>query len=420
MNKRKLGWVGLFCFWGALSFGAEPPTDVPLSWEECVALALRHNPDLASSRAGKEAKVSSYRESFNGFLPGFALSNSYADSQREGAGLWEAQLSANLSLWDASRVAEIRSASALVSQAEARQKQASAQLRYDLRTAFLRRVFDGKDIDVSHTIQEIRKKSAELVTLRYESGRESNGNKLRAEAQSLEAAADLAQAHRRARADQRTLYRYLGLPSVNERPVVGSLDTRAPPDFPTVEQRVDGRPDVLLQKISITLQESEVARSRSALWPTLSTHYTRFRTGAHEFPREDTGWTWSGVLNYPLFSGGPTAVLHGITASKKNLEKAQWDYHSVRNQAMVQMETAWSAYAGATEQARVQEALRAAARQRNDEADVRYTSGLLAYDNWEIIVSDRVNQERKAIQAQLTAAVAQATWESAIGIPLEE
>jgi outer membrane protein TolC len=82
---------------------------------------------------------------------------------------------------------------------------------------------------------------------------------------------------------------------------------------------------------------------------------------------------------------------------------------------MADLETVWSAYATATEQARVQAALLAAARQRNAEADVRYNSGLLTYDNWEIIVTDRVNQERQAIQAQLTAATAQAVWENALG-----
>ena len=93
---------------------------------------------------------------------------------------------------------------------------------------------------------------------------------------------------------------------------------------------------------------------------------------------------------------------------------------AVRDQAMAELETAWAAYAAAADQTRVQSALLAAARQRNDEADVRYNSGLLTYDNWEIIVTDRVNQERQTIQAQLTAATAQTVWENALGITLEE
>lgn len=409
----------MFCLARGVSFGETPVSEIPLSWDECVTIALRHNPDIASTRVGKEAKVSTYRGSFNRLLPGINLSNSYSDSQDATNALWSAQIAADMVLWDASQIAAIRSASALVDQADARQTLTSAQLRYDLRAAFLRRIFDDKDIDVSRNIQTIRQKSADLVTLRYESGRESKGNKLRTEAQYLQATADLAQARRRTRSDQRSLYRQMGLPTVDDRPLVGSLDTRDPPGFPAVEELVDQRPDVRLQYTGIAIAQTEVARSRSALWPTLSADYSHFRTGAHEFPSDNSGWAVRGVLNYPLFAGGPTAAAFAITASKQNLEQATLDWRSVREQAMAQMETAWSAYAGAMDQARVQTALLAAARQRNDEANVRYTSGLLTYDNWEIIVTDRVNQEQKAILAQLNAAVTQAAWELALGVPLK-
>ena len=72
------------------------------------------------------------------------------------------------------------------------------------------------------------------------------------------------------------------------------------------------------------------------------------------------------------------------------------------------------------DQAVVADALLDAARVRNDEADIRYDSGLMTYDNWEIIASDRINQERQAIQAQLNEFNAAATWANALGKQLEE
>jgi hypothetical protein len=68
----------------------------------------------------------------------------------------------------------------------------------------------------------------------------------------------------------------------------------------------------------------------------------------------------------------------------------------------------------------VQQALLAAARQRSAEADVRYQSGLLTYDNWEIIVSDRISTERQAISAKLAAVNAEAAWERSLGKGLGE
>lgn len=408
-----------FCGGGLFVFGKD--TESPLTWAECVTIALRSNPDLASARAGKAASMSSYRGSYNGLLPSVSLSNSYTDSQGAGSALWTAQASANINVIDASALAGIKSASAQMAQSEARQRLASAQLRLDLRRAFLRRLFDDKDIDVSRNVEEIRRKSALLVTLRYQSGRESKGNKLRAEAQFLEATAELAQARRRIRADQRALYRQLGLETVDDTPVAGILEAAEPPALPAETRGiVDQRPDVLLQEAGIRVAQADVRRAQSSVWPTLSAGYARFRSGTSEFPSDEKGWSFRGNLDYPLFGGGLTSTYYAMATSRQNLEKAKQELRSVRDQAMADLETVWSAYVTATEQARVQAALLAAARQRNEEADVRYNSGLLTYDNWEIIVTDRVNQERQAILAQLTAATAQAVWEHALGKSLEE
>ena len=393
----------------------------PLTWSQCVSIALRQNPDLASARAGKAASTASLRGSYNGLMPTLDLSNSYTKTQDAKSSLWTAQATANLNVFDASAMAGIKSASAVLVQADARQRLASAQLRLDLRTAFLRRLFDDKDVEVSRNIEDLRRKSAQLVTLRYESGRESKGNKLRADAQYLEASAELAQARRRIRADHRALYRRLGLDTVEDTPVAGVLDVADPPAMPTdIRTIADQRPDVRVQWAGVAVAQADIRRAQSSLWPTLTAGYARFRTGASEFPSDNSGWSFRGVLDYPLFGGGPTATYYQIATAQQNLEKAQQELRSVRDQARADLETVWSAYATASENAKVQAALLAAARQRNEEADVRYNSGLLTYDSWEIIVTDRVSQERQAIQSQLTAATAQAVWENALGKTLEE
>jgi outer membrane protein TolC len=404
---------------GVMLFGKELVS--PLTWERCVSIALQQNPDLASARAGKEASVYSYRGSYNGILPSVTLSNSVTESNGSDPAQWQAEASANLNIIDASAIAGIKSASAQVGQAEARQRLASSQLRLDLRRAFLRRLFDDEDIEVSLNIQALRHKSAELVALRYASGRESKGNRLRAEAQNLQATAELAQARRRIRADQRELYRQLGWGNVDDTPVQGALSVDEPPALlPPLSPVVEKRPDVLLQEASVNVAQADVKRAKSPLWPTVSAGYSRFRRGESEFPSDESGWIFRGLLDYPLFGGGLTSTYYNVAESQKNLEKANRALQSIRDQAMADLETAWSAYATAAENTRVQAALLAAARQRNAEADIRYNSGLLSYDNWEIIITDRVNQERQAIQSQLTAATAQAVWEFALGKTLEE
>jgi outer membrane protein TolC len=84
------------------------------------------------------------------------------------------------------------------------------------------------------------------------------------------------------------------------------------------------------------------------------------------------------------------------------------------------MENAWMAYASAIDQVRIQSALLEAARQRNDEADVRYASGLLSYDNWVVIVADRVSTESQAVSALRNAMDAETAWNRALGRALGE
>ena len=89
---------------------------------------------------------------------------------------------------------------------------------------------------------------------------------------------------------------------------------------------------------------------------------------------------------------------------------------SVRAQAVVDIETAWSNFSNAIDQLKVQSELLTASRTRYDEANIRYDSGLMTYDNWEIISTDRVSQEHQTIQAQLNALVAEASWAKAKGM----
>lgn len=418
----------LFCLCSA-ALAENSNTITSLGWKDCVALALRSNPDLASSRQTREASRSSYHGSFNGLLPQVTLSNSYNDSggnsggsSKGGSGpaTWQAQGSVNLNLINAAQIANVRTSAAQLTQSEANLRQASSLLRFNLRKAYAQLLFAQKSVEVSRSIKERRQKNAQLVTLRYDSGRESKGNMLRAKAQLLQANADLAQALREVRTAQKSLDRQLGLDDFSAMTVTGTFDAQEVPDLPSNEASLlIGRPDILVQEAAVKIAEANLNQSKSSLWPNLSLNYSRFGTDTSEFP-SSFGWSFAGILSYPLFGSGPTATYFAVAAAKKNLERSKLDLRSVREQAVVDIETSWSGFAGAIDQSGVQSALLDAARQRNDEADVRYASGLMSYDNWEIIASDRVSQERQAIQAQLNAMNAQAAWEKSLGKMLEE
>jgi outer membrane protein TolC len=386
---------------------------------------MRENPELASSSRAAEASQASYKGSFNGFLPQLTFSNSYTDSNNfasSGSGgtsvsnHWQAQAQASLNIFDASRIATIQSSSASLAQAQANRRAVAANVRFSLRRAFFQLLFAQKSIEVSNAILAMREKNSALVSLRYDSGRESKGNMLRSKAQHLQAQADLSQALRELRISQKALSRHLGLDDFSPLSAAGELQAPPVPEMPRdLRPMASTRPDLAIGQAALRNAEAGVNLARSSLWPALSANYTRSRLGPQEFPSSHYNWTFGGVLSFPLFGGGPTAAYYALLAARKNREKAEQDLRAARDSAVVELESSWSGYATAEDQAKIQTALLEAARERHDEADVRYASGLLSYDTWEIIASDRINSERQSLQAYLNTVSAQAAWEKALG-----
>jgi len=434
MNNKtmtKLGFVfaGSFIFFVCAGYCQAPAPNSVLSWQDCVSLAAKNNPAFASSRFALVAGQSSYYGSYNGILPQVNLSHSYSNSQNAntitGTGnnaTWESQASASLNLFNMSQFASIKASRALMEQAEAGERTASALLRFNLSKAFYQLLFAQQNVLVSQNIVSMRDEESQLVTLRYNSGTEYKGNMLRAKAQLLQAKLDLAQAQRDIRTAQRALGRQLGYSEFIVIVATAAAAVRDPGDIPSDEQLIlNQRPDISIQKAIVKSAEASLDQASSALWPALSANYSLASANQNENETfQNFQSEWGVMLNYPLFGGGPTYSYYARKAATNNLQKARQDLVSLSQQAVVDIETSWANLKGAIDQSVVANSLLEASRMRNDEANIRYDSGLMTYDNWEIIASDRINQERQAIQAELNAMDAEASWENSLGKQLEE
>lgn len=414
--KRKLGIII------ALAASSASPClgAAEMSWQDCVSMALSRNPDLSASRYAVLSDRAGYRGSFNGFLPQLSLSNSVNDSKgATGDSRYSANAGLSMNLWSPSSIARVRSASASLSQSEASLRQTSASLRFDLRRAFAQVLLSQENLAVSETVRGIRERGARMVQLRYQAGRESKGNMLRTQAELLRAETDLAQARRGLRTSRMSLARQLGLDEFQALVTTGSFVTTAPPlEDLDLKGALEQRPDIQLQLAGLRSAQAGLQQSRSTLWPNLSASFNRSYTGRAEFPNERNNWSAGATLSLPLFGGGPTATYYAVSSARNSLMGSQESLRAARSQALSDLEATRADFAGAVDQVRVQDALLEASRQRNAEADVRYASGLLSFDNWELIVSDRVGTERQNLQARFNAVVAEASWARAIGTPL--
>jgi len=405
----------------SLATGTRAADGGVLTWEDSVVEAARANPTLASSRLSVDANRASYYSSFNGFLPSLSLSNSVSQSNASRQSAYSASASASLTLFSVGQAASIRSASAALNAAEASLRTASAALRSSLRQAFSALLFAQSSLETARRITAIRRHDAELVNLRYEAGRESKGNMLRAKAQALQAGFSVASAERDLRTSRREMARLLGREGFEAFVATGTFASAPPPARPEdFRALLPLRTDVAAAEASLRSSKASLDSANSVFWPTLAASYSRTRTGPTEFPSARTGWSAGASLSYALFGGGPAAAYLNTKASRLGYEKTQSDLSAARQAALSDLESAWSRYADASDQVIVQDALLEAARQRNDEADIRYGSGLLSFDNWEVIVSDRVSTERNALSARRTALDAETAWHRALGRALGE
>lgn len=401
---------------------AAPSADVnvsSLTWSECVIAAKESNPQYIAAYKSFEASKANLKQSYNGFMPSVGLSSSYSESDSSTEGEWSASGNASMDLVNFQSSADIHSAAAQKRQARASWDATSAQVRFNLRQAFANLLFAQEQVAVSLKIEELRKKNADLVSLKYESGRESKGNMLRSKAELRDAQAGVAQAQRNLAVSQQELNRWLGRDPFAAVSVKGQLGLTPDPVKPDIGAVAQTHPEVKVSQASLSVSQARLKSARSSLWPSLTANYTRSFSDDHYFPGNPS-WSASGIVRYPLFGGGLTSTFYGVSSAKRGVEESQENLRATEYRVRTDLETAWAAMADATDQIEVQNQFLVAARQRNSEAMVRYSSGLMSYENWEDVVTELVNFERSAIRAERDAMVAEASWNSALGKILEE
>jgi outer membrane protein TolC len=404
-----------------MATGAEAAS--PLTWQDCVRLAARNNPDLISSLRAMEASRAQYKGSFNGILPKVSLSNTYTDSSPAGSGeskLWEAQGTASLDLVDFGQWANIQAASASLKQSQATLEVAGTTALLNLYKAFAALLYAQEEVQVTTNIRDIWKMNAQMINLRYKSGSESKGNNMNTQAQFLQAEAGLNQAGRDIQVAQQLLSQVLGMDEFHALVATGTWDVppvpTPHPDFATMLVKL---PQIRAQAAVVEQAQAAIKTAHGTLWPTLSLNYSKGAQGGSEFP-SNPFWAFTGAVNYPLFAGGLTSTYYASQAAQRSYEKAQEDLRSLRNQTLTNLENAWSAYAQAQDQIRVQRAFLEADKQRKAEYDVLYRSGLLSFQEWILVVQEYVNFQTSFLRSEQNLILAEAQWRFATGVPLGE
>ncbi len=410
-------YLAIFCLLSltALANAEEGiPQPVALTWTDCVALAARNNPDLLAALNLMEASHAGYKGSYNGILPQVSLSNSYAKSRRSDD-VWTLAGNASLNLIDFREWATIQSSLAAYKESQANVRITASNVLLELYRAFTGLLYAQESIQVDSAILDAWKNNAQMVGLRYLSGRESKGNNMNTQAQLLQAQYSLNQSKRGLRVAQQGLNEAIGKDEFSPLVVTGTWETAlAPQPHPDLAAIADRHPRIQAQQAVLDQARAAIKTAHSSLWPTLALNYRQGTVGRTEFP-QDPFWTFTGTVNYPLFGAGPTATYYASVAAERAYTSARQNFRSLRNELLSELETSWAAYVAAEDDVRAQSAFLKAAKQRKDESDVRYRSGLMTFENWIIVIQDYVNFQQSFLRAQQNLILAEAQWRFASG-----
>lgn len=417
-----IGYLALSFFLLALpswTLGAEV-----LTWEDCVQEAAQNNPDLAAAQAAVHQARFQYQASYGNFLPqlsldlGYDRANSTTNLQPFTAGSdiqeqYRLGLTARQNLFSGLRNrAELERTRAELEASEANLLAAKAQVGFDLKSAFAQALFAQEQLKLAEAIASRRKENVRLLEIRYEAGREHKGSFLRSKAAYRQAEFELSQAKRAVKVAQRSLARVLGRSEFGEITVSGDFKvspTGMPQDFHALALQT---PVYRQPAAQARAAQAGVIIARGQFYPEIAATGSVSRLG-DAWPPDTDRWLVGAVLSFPLFSGGRDYF--GLQGARAEERRAQENLHSAEYRILLDLEQTFAALQDGVERAEVQKGFLNAAEVRAEIARSQYTSGLLSFEDWDIIENDLITTQKQMIASQRDMVIAEADWERAQG-----
>jgi len=399
-----------------------------ISWQECIIQAKNNHPDLISAQENIKQQIANKSivsselfpqlEANLGVLSSTTKNKDSGNTTKTTTDSYNYGLSANQLFFDGFKTSyKIKSALENIKSAQENYRLVSAQVRFNLRVAFIDLLKAQELIKVAEEIVKIRRENLELVTLRYESGLEHRGALLTAEANLLSANFELNQAKRNLEVAQNRLCKEMGLKEFRRILVKGDFqieeDTQQEPDFIRLVQDNPSLHQILAKKNAANF---DIRSAYSDFYPTISGSSSIFKKDNHWLP-ENENWNVGITVSIPIFEGGLRQAQ--VSKAKALYSQLEADERSIRDSLTVTLKQYWADLQDALEMVEVQRKILEAAEERSKIAEAQYSTGFITFDNWIIIENDLVKAKKTYLDALANALLAEANWIYAKGGTLE-
>lgn len=390
------------------------------SWERCVQTAMEFNPQLLSSKETVEASKASKGSSRAGMLPNVSASASAGRSGGSGSANnnFSYGLNANQLIFDGLKsYYNLKSADANIENSMYNYRITSANIRLELKTAFINLLKAQSLVGINEDIVKRRKHVMDLVRMRYNAGSEHRGSWYSARADYLAASASLASAKRDIDLARRSLCFIMGIDGASNISVRGDIHAAVAysgqPDFSSL---AEGSPTYLRSAAQLKSSELSLSASKAAFSPTVRGSGSIARSG-EELRDMRTNWSLGLNVNAPLFSGGET--WYGYKRAQAEYHQAVLNQKQTKNDVMQTMEKNWNNLLTSIENVTVQKANLEAYTERSKIGEAQYSIGTLSFDNWTIIENNLSNAQKSYLEACASALTSEAQWINSHGGTLE-
>jgi outer membrane protein len=368
-----------------------------LDWEKCQKIAFENNSTLKIKKLTIEEYRYKYLVGLNDYYPKISIGHS---ANRSGSETSDASNSFSTSLSASEKIFSLKTLSSIKTRKISYEKMIlnysieSSNLRYELANAFMTFLIAEEKVKVDAKNMEMREMNARLLKLKYESGRESRGDAMYANALYELAKTNLQGSKRAFLSTQRKLAQYLNLPLntvINARE-----DFKLPAINITIQEalaNIEKTPKIMVLKKDIETTKEAVFSAKYDLYPTLSASQSLRWSGNTELP-SSRSWSLGLSLSLPLFSGGITHYRNNTRALKVNLESSNENLKNEISLIRLNLATAYEDFLNAIDAARTQVIMLQANEERYKETQVKYMAGKVSFIDLE-------NIEQNLIDARL-------------------
>ncbi len=393
------------------------------SWKDAVLETGKNHPDLVAARERLSASGADKAIVASAFWPQVAgdigASRSKSSTSPEYRERYTYGVSATQLVFDGFKTFyDVEQAAKNIQADEYNYRVVSSDVRLNLRTAYVNLLKAQESVRITEAIAERRKKSRNLIRLKYEAGREHKGSLLTAEANLAQATFEWERAKRNLILAGRRMSARLGRTDLSVTGVTGDWDAtiedRQKPDLETLAEA-----NPFLRQLVVLKEAAKwgVKSAQADLFPQIYASAGMGRS-SDEWPPEEEEWSFGATVSIPIFEGGRRVA----TVSKAGAlaEQAKAIEQSGRLGVILTLEETWNAWQDAIDNVSVNEKFLNAARERERIAAQEYSTGLITFNDWIIIEDNLVRAENTFLDSRANALIAEANWQQAIGDTLDE